>query len=93
MNQDRSSFLVVAGVTIATTVPFSARSAEKTKIGIIGSGKAGSALGTTWVKAGHEVMFSSPFRTVRCLTSARTWRAGDGQTPDSGDSVCRRAKC
>ena len=60
MNQYRRRFLVVAGVTIAAVaVPFSARSAEKLKIGIIGSGKVGSALGTTWVNAGHEVMFSS----------------------------------
>jgi hypothetical protein len=33
--------------------------AEKTKIGIIGSGRVGSAIGAVWVKAGHEVMFSS----------------------------------
>ena len=60
MNQDRRRFLVLAGVTVAATaVPFSVRSADTMKIGIIGSGKVGSALGTTWVKAGHEVMFSS----------------------------------
>lgn len=29
------------------------------KIGIIGSGNVGSAVGELWVKAGHEVMFSS----------------------------------
>lgn len=29
------------------------------KIGIIGSGRVGSAIGAAWVKAGHEVMFSS----------------------------------
>jgi predicted dinucleotide-binding enzyme len=33
--------------------------AGKTKIGIIGSGNVGSALGRVWAKAGHEVMFSS----------------------------------
>lgn len=60
MNQNRRRFLVAAGVTLAATaVPFSARSADTMKIGIIGSGNVGSALGTTWVKAGHEVMFSS----------------------------------
>jgi 8-hydroxy-5-deazaflavin:NADPH oxidoreductase len=32
---------------------------QKLKIGIIGSGHVGSALGGAWVKAGHEVMFSS----------------------------------
>ena len=29
------------------------------RIGIVGSGRIGSTLGTLWVKAGHEVMFSS----------------------------------
>jgi predicted dinucleotide-binding enzyme len=38
-----------------------ANSAEKAalKIGIIGSGNIGSALGEWWIKAGHEVLFSS----------------------------------
>jgi Predicted dinucleotide-binding enzymes len=30
-----------------------------TKIGIIGSGNIGSTVGTLWVKAGHQVLFSS----------------------------------
>jgi 8-hydroxy-5-deazaflavin:NADPH oxidoreductase len=29
------------------------------RIGIIGSGNVGSALGTIWGKNGHEIMFSS----------------------------------
>jgi len=29
------------------------------KIGVIGSGRVGGTVGTLWVKAGHEVMFSS----------------------------------
>ena len=29
------------------------------KIGIVGSGNVGSAIGSVWVKAGHDVMFSS----------------------------------
>ena len=33
--------------------------ARKTKIGIVGSGQVGGTLGGVWVKAGHEVMFSS----------------------------------
>jgi predicted dinucleotide-binding enzyme len=60
MNHNRRRFIIVAGVTVAAaTLPFSARSEDAMKIGIIGSGKVGSALGTTWVNAGHEVMFSS----------------------------------
>lgn len=31
----------------------------KLKIGTVGSGRVGSAIGAAWVKAGHEVMFSS----------------------------------
>lgn len=31
----------------------------KMRIGVIGSGNVGSAIGGAWVKAGHEVMFSS----------------------------------
>jgi 8-hydroxy-5-deazaflavin:NADPH oxidoreductase len=60
MNPNRRRFLVVAGAAVAAaSLPFSARSSEKLKIGIIGSGNVGSALGGVWVKAGHEVMFSS----------------------------------
>ena len=33
--------------------------ADGLKIGVIGSGRIGSTLGGIWVKAGHEVMFSS----------------------------------
>jgi len=36
-----------------------AESALALRIGIIGSGRFGSALGTSWAKAGHTVMFSS----------------------------------
>lgn len=32
---------------------------KRMKIGIIGSGRIGGTLGTLWVKAGHEVLFSS----------------------------------
>ena len=60
MNPFRRKFLVVAGAAVAAAaMPFSTRSAEKMKIGIIGSGKVGSAIGASWVRAGHEVMFSS----------------------------------
>ena len=40
--------------------PLRGRAAEpKLKIGVIGSGNVGSALGRVWAKAGHPVMFSS----------------------------------
>ena len=60
MNLNRRGFFIISGAAITTvTLPFSARAAEKLKIGMIGSGKVGSAIGAVWVKAGHEVMFSS----------------------------------
>ena len=36
-----------------------AAAVEKSRIGVIGSGNVGSALGGVWAKAGHEVMFAS----------------------------------
>lgn len=36
-----------------------AQSGGKMKIGIVGSGRVGSAIGASWIRAGHEVMFSS----------------------------------
>lgn len=42
-------------------LPLTALASEhgKVKIGIIGSGNVGSAIGSVWVRAGHQVMFSS----------------------------------
>jgi lactate dehydrogenase-like 2-hydroxyacid dehydrogenase len=65
--QNRRGFLKVAGTATAALalggLPFAARAAsattEKLKIGVIGSGRVGGTLGSVWVKAGHEVMFSS----------------------------------
>ena len=59
MKQNRRQFLVIAGTAVAVGLPWRAAGAEKTKIGIVGSGQVGGALGAVWVKAGHEVMFSS----------------------------------
>ncbi|HET9663197.1 MAG TPA: NADPH-dependent F420 reductase [Burkholderiales bacterium] len=62
---DRRLFLKVAATAAlgATALPFAARLAraagDKLRIGVIGSGRIGSTLGGVWVKAGHEVMFSS----------------------------------
>jgi 8-hydroxy-5-deazaflavin:NADPH oxidoreductase len=51
---------MVAGAGVAAgALPWPALAAEKTKIGIVGSGQVGGAIGAVWVKAGHEVMFSS----------------------------------
>jgi len=61
----RRDLLKVTGVAAALSViPFTvpiavAADSQKMKIGIIGSGHVGSALGGVWAKAGNEVMFSS----------------------------------
>jgi predicted dinucleotide-binding enzyme len=64
MKQNRRQFLRLAGTATAAFavggLPLAAGGAgEKLKIGIIGSGRVGGTLGGVWVKAGHEVMFSS----------------------------------
>ena len=62
MKQDRRLFIkVVAGGLMLAGLPLAARAqaSGKTKIGVVGSGRVGSALGGVWVKKGHEVMFSS----------------------------------
>lgn len=60
MNPTRRQFLIVAAsATAVSTVPLSLRAEDKLKIGVIGSGNVGSAIGSVWVMKGHEVMFSS----------------------------------
>jgi len=63
----RREFLRLAGTAAAglalAALPYEVRAASSAdaglKIGIIGSGIIGSTLGDLWLKAGHEVMFSS----------------------------------
>jgi len=47
--------LAIAGLPLRAL----AASGPKMKIGVIGSGHVGGTLGSVWVRAGHEVMFSS----------------------------------
>lgn len=60
MRRDRRGFLIIAGAVVAL-LPLAARAqgAGKLNIGIVGSGRVGGTLGGVWVKAGHQVMFSS----------------------------------
>lgn len=67
-NEGRRGFLKAAGAMLTLLVlaglpqPVSAQNSaggSRTKIGIIGSGRIGGTLGTLWVKAGHDVVFSS----------------------------------
>ena len=65
--QSRRVFLqsaaAVATIGLMGVLPLVVRAASdvaKTlKIGIVGSGRIGGTLGELWVKAGHQVMFSS----------------------------------
>jgi hypothetical protein len=62
MRQDRRGFLeAAAAAAMLCVLPVATRgaSAERMKIGIVGSGRVGGTLGGVWVKAGHDVMFSS----------------------------------
>ncbi len=51
----------VTTALILKGLPLGARAENsiKKKIGIVGSGRVGSAIGSVWVSAGHQVMFSS----------------------------------
>ncbi len=67
MQQSRRRFLLAAGTAAAGLatggLPLALRAASDTpkslRIGVIGSGRIGGTVGGLWVKAGHEVMFSS----------------------------------
>ena len=61
MTNTRRDFLRFSALAAALgSFPFIARAANgKLKIGTVGSGRVGAALGGAWIKAGHEVMFSS----------------------------------
>ena len=65
VNQNRRALLAVAAASLALGgLPLAARAQADDKrpplkIGVIGAGKIGGAVGTHWAKAGHEVFFSS----------------------------------
>lgn len=50
---------VIAAALGVSGVPLFAQSKAPVKVGIIGSGRQGGAIGLLWAKAGHEVLFSS----------------------------------
>jgi 8-hydroxy-5-deazaflavin:NADPH oxidoreductase len=58
----RRDILRLAGAALVVAIaplPVLAQGTPPLKIGIIGAGREGSALGTLFAKAGHQVMFSS----------------------------------
>jgi predicted dinucleotide-binding enzyme len=66
-NMDRRRFLRLVAVTalllglgsVPKAAVAQASKASGTKIGVIGSGNIGSTVGRLWIKAGHQVLFSS----------------------------------
>ena len=62
MRKTRRNFFrfgVAAALTAFPAARIAIGANGKLKIGTVGSGRVGAALGGAWVKAGHEVMFSS----------------------------------
>ena len=64
VKKSRREFLRTAAAGLALgALPYALRDASSAdaglKIGVIGSGRIGSTLGGLWLKAGHEIMFSS----------------------------------
>ena len=64
ISQSRRALLKAGGAAVVLgALPLLGRDAvaqsKKTKIGLIGSGNVGSALGRSWARAGYDVMFSS----------------------------------
>ena len=85
VNEGRRRFLqaaVAVGVALGP-IPLAARAGAAAepgmKVGVIGSGRIGSTLGTLWVKAGCEVMFSS-----RHLDEDKKLAAGLGPKAHAG---------
>ena len=59
---NRRLVLRSAASLLLCALPFGTRAADAAKglrIGVIGSGRVGGTIGALWVRAGHEVMFSS----------------------------------
>ena len=88
----RRTFLRLCGATGAVLVgtvragPLVAQASASSaiKIGVVGSGKLGGAVGGRWVKAGHEVFFSSRHpEALKGLVEALGPRATAGSVKDA----------
>jgi 8-hydroxy-5-deazaflavin:NADPH oxidoreductase len=55
----RHLLAALPAAAVLGALPWAAHAAGPLKIGVIGSGHVGSALGRVWAQAGHQVMFSS----------------------------------
>jgi len=60
ISQPRRDVLkAAAAATLLGVLPVAFAQSKKPKIGVIGSGNVGSAIGRSWARAGYDVMFSS----------------------------------
>jgi predicted dinucleotide-binding enzyme len=81
---DRRRFLgIAAALATCGALPRAARGqrGQKMKIGVIGSGRVGGALGTVWARAGHQVMFSSRTLENDKVLAAKTGPNASAGTP------------
>jgi predicted dinucleotide-binding enzyme len=84
---NRRQFIYVAGSlaagVIASGLPFARGAAGASKkIGMIGSGNVGSALGSVWAEAGHQVMFSSRHLDADKALAAKIGANASAGTPE-----------
>ncbi len=93
MIDTRRTFLKLAGAGVALAAFSATHAADggKLKIGIIGSGRIGGTLGDIWLKAGHEIMWSSrDVEKVKALAASKGPKAHGGTTLEAvkfGDVV------
>lgn len=89
MKSNRREFLQATAFAALALVPLAARAAagaagRAMKIGVIGSGRLGGTVGSLWVKAGHEVMFSAlDLDEVRKLAASLGPRAHAGTSREA----------
>jgi predicted dinucleotide-binding enzyme len=55
----RNVLKAAAATTLLSVLPVAFAQSSKPKIGVIGSGNVGGAIGRSWARAGYDVMFSS----------------------------------
>ena len=99
----RRGFLAAGGALVLVRGQLGAQTAtpKPMKIGIIGSGRQGGAIGTLWAKVGHQIVFSSrnPDSLKDLVAQAGPTRAGRARRPrrrasaTSCSSPCPTARC
>ena len=76
--------VLVGAVRARPLVAQASATSAAVKIGVVGSGKLGGAVGARWVKAGHEVFFSSRHpEALKGLVEALGPRATAGSVKDA----------